>query len=69
MSLVRVAAQILPEWANVREMRLRVSGALVAAGTNGNAPGTFFYTLASTNLALPLTNWTVPALVKGCPRL
>jgi glucuronoarabinoxylan endo-1,4-beta-xylanase len=32
---------------------------LVVAGTNGNAPGTFFYTLTSTNLALPLTNWTV----------
>jgi hypothetical protein len=36
-----------------------VGGNFVAAGTNGNAPGTFFYTLASTNLALPLTNWTV----------
>lgn len=31
------------------------------AGTNGNAPGTSFYTLASTNLALPLTNWTLLA--------
>ena len=31
------------------------------AGTNGSAPGTSFYTLASTNLALPLTNWTVVA--------
>ncbi len=36
-------------------------GNLVLAGTNGNAPGTCFYTLASTNLALPLTNWTVIA--------
>jgi glucuronoarabinoxylan endo-1,4-beta-xylanase len=36
-----------------------LGGDFVVAGTNGNAPGTFFYTLASTNLALPLTNWTV----------
>ena len=34
-------------------------GKLAVAGTNGNAPGTSFYTLTSTNLALPLTNWTV----------
>jgi hypothetical protein len=33
----------------------------IVNGTNGNAPGTFFYTLASTNLTLPLTNWTVIA--------
>jgi hypothetical protein len=36
-------------------------GNLAVAGTNGNAPGTFFYTLASTNLARPLANWTVIA--------
>ncbi|HEX3625047.1 MAG TPA: hypothetical protein VH280_06405 [Verrucomicrobiae bacterium] len=36
-------------------------GNLVLAGTNGNAPGTSFYTLASTNLALPITNWTIIA--------
>jgi glucuronoarabinoxylan endo-1,4-beta-xylanase len=34
---------------------------LVVAGTNGNAPGTFFYTLASTNLAQPLANWMIIA--------
>jgi glucuronoarabinoxylan endo-1,4-beta-xylanase len=28
-------------------------------GMNGNAPGTLFYTLASTNLTAPLTNWVV----------
>ncbi len=38
-----------------------LGGNFVIAGTNGNAPGTLFYTLASTNLALPLTNWTVLA--------
>jgi homoserine acetyltransferase len=38
-----------------------LSGNFVVGGTNGNAPGTFFYTLASTNLALPVTNWTVIA--------
>jgi len=31
---------------------------LAICGTNGNAPGTSFYTLATTNLTLPLTNWT-----------
>ena len=36
-------------------------GNLVVTGTNGNAPGTFFYTLVSTNLAWPLTNWTAVA--------
>jgi hypothetical protein len=45
-----------------RITNIRMSGAnVVAAGTNGNAPGTFFYTLASTNLALPVTNWTAIA--------
>ncbi len=45
----------------------RITGAqmlnenLVVAGTNGNAPGNNFYTLASTNLSLPLTNWTILA--------
>jgi hypothetical protein len=34
---------------------------LVMTGTNGNAPGTSFYTLASTNLALPLASWTIIA--------
>jgi hypothetical protein len=38
-----------------------LGGNLVVAGTNGNAPGTLFYTLASTDLALPLTNWTILA--------
>jgi O-glycosyl hydrolase len=38
-----------------------LGGNLVVAGTNGNAPGTFFYTLASTNLASSVTNWTVVA--------
>jgi glucuronoarabinoxylan endo-1,4-beta-xylanase len=38
-----------------------LNGALVAAGTNGNAPGTPFYILASTNLTLPLSQWTVIA--------
>jgi hypothetical protein len=38
-----------------------LGGNFVVAGTNGNAPGTFFYTLASTNLALPLANWTIIA--------
>jgi hypothetical protein len=36
-----------------------LGGNFAVAGTNGNAPGTFFYTLASTNLALPITNWTI----------
>jgi len=36
----------------------RLGGSFVITGTNGNAPGTLFYTLAATNLALPLTNWT-----------
>jgi hypothetical protein len=38
-----------------------LGGSFAIAGTNGSAPGTYFYTLASTNLALPLTNWTVIA--------
>ena len=38
-----------------------VGGSIIVGGTNGNAPGTPFYTLASTNPALPLTNWTVIA--------
>jgi glucuronoarabinoxylan endo-1,4-beta-xylanase len=38
-----------------------LGGSFAIAGTNGNTPGTYFYTLASTNLALPLTNWTVIA--------
>jgi glucuronoarabinoxylan endo-1,4-beta-xylanase len=38
-----------------------LGGNFVVVGTNGNAPGTFFYTLASTNLALPVTNWTIIA--------
>src|SRR5439155_1180060 len=38
-----------------------LGGNILVTGANGNAPGTFFYTLASTNLALPLTNWTVIA--------
>jgi glucuronoarabinoxylan endo-1,4-beta-xylanase len=45
-----------------------LGGNVVAAGTNGNAPGTFFYTLASTNLALPVTNWTVIATNQFGPR-
>jgi hypothetical protein len=43
-----------------RIMSFQASGTnAVVAGTNGNTPGTYFYTLASTNLALPLTNWTI----------
>lgn len=38
-----------------------LSGSMIVGGTNGNAPGTPLYTLASTNPALPLTNWTVIA--------
>ena len=38
-----------------------LGGNFVVAGTNGNAPGTYFYMLASTNLALPFTNWAVLA--------
>jgi hypothetical protein len=38
-----------------------LGGNFAVTGTNGNAPGTFFYTLASTNLASPLANWTVLA--------
>jgi glucuronoarabinoxylan endo-1,4-beta-xylanase len=38
-----------------------LDGNFAVTGTNGNAPGTYFYTLASTNLALPLTNWTILA--------
>ena len=38
-----------------------LGGDFVVAGTNGNAPGTLFYTLASTNLARPLANWTIIA--------
>jgi glucuronoarabinoxylan endo-1,4-beta-xylanase len=36
-------------------------GNVVVTGTNGNAPGNIFYTQASTNLALPLTNWMIVA--------
>jgi len=38
-----------------------LGGNLAVTGTNGNAPGTFFYTLASTNLVLPRTNWMILA--------
>jgi fibronectin-binding autotransporter adhesin len=38
-----------------------LGGNIVITGTNGNAPGTFFYTLASTNLASPLASWTILA--------
>ncbi len=42
--------------------RLRWTGAnLICSGTNGTAAGSGFLTLATTNLALPLTNWTVVA--------
>ena len=34
---------------------------LMISGTNGNAPGTSFYTLASTNLTLPVASWTIIA--------
>jgi O-glycosyl hydrolase len=34
---------------------------LILSGTNGNAPGTLFYTLATTNVSLPLANWTIIA--------
>ena len=36
-----------------------LGGNFAVGGTNGNTPGTFFYTLASTNLAWPITNWTI----------
>ena len=38
-----------------------LGGNFIIAGTNGNAPGTYFYMLASTNLAQPFTNWAVLA--------
>ncbi|MEJ0090117.1 MAG: hypothetical protein WDM80_10280 [Limisphaerales bacterium] len=38
-----------------------LGGNFTIAGTNGNAPGTLFYMLASTNLALPFANWTIIA--------
>jgi glucuronoarabinoxylan endo-1,4-beta-xylanase len=38
-----------------------LAGNVVVTGTNGNAPGNYFYTLAATNLALPLANWTMLA--------
>lgn len=38
-----------------------LGGNMVFSGTNGNAPGTPFYLLASTNLTLPLVDWTVVA--------
>jgi O-glycosyl hydrolase len=38
-----------------------LGSSFAVAGTNGNAPGTYCYTMASTNLALPLMNWTVIA--------
>ena len=38
-----------------------LGGSIAIAGTNGNAPGTLFYTLASTNLTLPFANWTITA--------
>ena len=38
-----------------------LGGNFAITGTNGNAPGTLFYTLASTNLARPLANWTIIA--------
>ncbi len=38
----------------------RLSGTnLICSGTNGTFAGSWFYPLASTNLLLPLTNWTV----------
>ena len=36
-----------------------LGGNVVFTGTNGNAPGTYFYTLALTNPALPITNWSI----------
>jgi hypothetical protein len=38
-----------------------LNGNVIVAGTNGNAPGNYFYTLASTNVALPLANWMILA--------
>jgi glucuronoarabinoxylan endo-1,4-beta-xylanase len=35
--------------------------ALTFAGANGNAPGTYYYLLSTTNLALPMTNWMIIA--------
>lgn len=37
------------------------NGKLIISGTNGNAPGTYFYTLASTNISLPVSNWAIIA--------
>jgi hypothetical protein len=38
-----------------------LGGNFAVTGTNGNAPGTFVYTLVSTDLSVPLTNWTIIA--------
>ena len=39
---------------------LQLAGAnLIFSGTNGGTPGAIFYALGTTNLLLPLTNWTV----------
>jgi autotransporter-associated beta strand protein len=56
MSIISVAPPTPPQVLLVA----RSGGNIVFSGTNGPASGTY-YVLSSTNLALPVTNWTVIA--------
>jgi glucuronoarabinoxylan endo-1,4-beta-xylanase len=39
----------------------QVGNDLILSGTNGNGPGTYYYTLATTNITTPLESWTIAA--------
>jgi glucuronoarabinoxylan endo-1,4-beta-xylanase len=39
----------------------RAGDTLIMTGTNGNAPGTYYYTLSTTDIAVPLAGWTIVA--------
>jgi hypothetical protein len=54
ISVVSTAPSTPPDINSV----LRSGGNLIFSGTNGPAGGTY-YVLTSTNLALPLANWTI----------
>jgi len=55
---VQIAPKLAPHITSASVQNGAGGPSLTVAGTNGNANGTY-YVLASTNIALPLSNWTV----------
>jgi hypothetical protein len=60
LSVTTLVLNQYPKPPRITSFRL-LGGSFAMIGTNGNAPGTYCYTLASTRLALSLTNWSVMA--------